>query len=280
MAKTLYLANDTSDYHGGSWAVCDVLRRAATDAGWTVITETLRNRVEVDRIAACDGVLVNGEGTLHRAKPRARHLMAVLREAQRQGKPSALCNASWFGMGAEFDDVLRGLDQLCVREALSAAELRERHGVNPQMHLDLSYQHPARAAVGIPRRGLLATDFYAAEFDCFAWPNGGPLQEVPTLDMRRCNWQETLDAVAGAQMLLTGRFHGLMAACRTRTRFAAYPGNTDKIAGVLAWFGRSTPLVREFRRLRTSAEALAADGAFYDDFFAWLDTVPPWRFPF
>lgn len=280
MEKRLYFANDTSTYHGGSWAASQVIRDAAVWRGWSVVTERLKNRVEMDAIGRCDAVLVNGEGTLHSNKPRARHLLCMLRWAQEQGKATALCNASWFGMNNEFDDVLRRLDNLCVRDAFSLAALREVRGLDPQLHLDLSYQHPLRARSISPRKGWLVTDFYAREFDCFAWPTGGPMAEFPRIDMRAMTWQQVLDAVASTDMFITGRFHGMMAALRARTRFVSFPGNTEKIAGVLALLDADRTLEREFRKLKPTAFALASNESFYSELFGRLDSFEPWCFPF
>ncbi len=280
MGKHLYFANDTSEYHGGSWAASQVIRDAATSTGWTVVTERQKNRIELDAIEQCDAVLVNGEGTLHSNKPRARHLLNVLRQSQERVKHTALCNTSWFGMTDEFDDVLRRLDHLCVRDALSLGALRKVQGLNPKIHLDFSYQHPLRARPGLTRKGLLITDFYAREFDCFAWPTGGPMAACPRIDMRTNNWQQTLDAVASSELFITGRFHGMMAAYRTRTRFVSYPGNTEKIAGVLAWLCADQAMEREFRRLKPAAVALAGNDSFYGELFSRLDSIELWRFPF
>jgi hypothetical protein len=278
-AKSLYFANDTSSYHAGSLAVCEVLRTEVERAGWIVETEGVRNVIEKDAIDRCDAVLVNGEGTLHRNKPRARHLMQLLGFAQELGKPTVLCNASWSMMTDEHDEVLKNLSFLSVREPLSAQELRRRHNVDPEVFPDLSYDHPYQATSNERDIRFLSTDFYSAEFDCFVWPRGGRLAEVPKLDMMAVDLPQLVDTVARTRVLITGRFHGLMVACKTRTRFVAYGGNTHKLHGVVEGYGRGLEVLTKYSSILEAARNSQRLQGAYDDLFAILANQPRWRFP-
>lgn len=276
----IYFANDTTQYHGGSWAVCSVIRDAAARAGHDIVTEVQTKIVEEDIIADCDAVLVNGEGTIHGNGARARHLMAVLAYGQAQGKSTALCNASWSGMTDEFDAVLHKLDGLCVREMRSLNVLRDQHGVAAEIAVDLSFSSPLRSQVISRDVDVLMTDFYSREFACAVRPTGLQFLRLPFHDMRNATWQETLDAVGGCKLLLTGRYHGLYAAIVARTPFVAYPGNTDKIEGLLEWSGLSLPLASKPKQIITLSRDIARYGDSFERFFDWIASQPAWRFPF
>ena len=225
-------------------------------------------------------MLVNGEGTLHSGKRRARHLMGLLRLAQSEGLGSALVNTSWAGMGAEDDDVLGRLDALSAREPVSAAALR-RHGARPALHLDLSLQHPLSCPQGTRRRGgALVTDLYAREFDCFVAIRGGRLARLDALDMRAMDWPDTLARVGAAPFLATGRFHGLMAALATRTPFACFPGNTHKVEATAAWLGAEAMVVRTPSALFAMTRDWQARAEAYEAIFDAAAAMPRWRFPF
>ena len=278
--RRLYLANDCSAYHGGSWAVAEVIKTAARGAGWDVVIEADKTEVERDALMSCDAVLVNGEGTLHGGKRRARHLMGLLRIGQSEGLGTALVNTSWASMGGDHDDVLARLDALSAREPVSARTLREVHGADPSMHLDLSLQHPLSRPQGVRRTGgPLATDFYSAEFDCFVAPRGGRLAQLEALDMRAADWPKTLAAVGSAPVLITGRFHGLMAALATRTPFVAYPGNTHKVEATAAWLGAEAAVTRRPNALFGMAKTWRDRQGTYEAAFAAADDVPRWTFP-
>ncbi|MBO9453335.1 polysaccharide pyruvyl transferase family protein [Tropicibacter sp. R16_0] len=277
--KTVYFANDTAAYHGGSFAASDYIRQEIAARGWHCVTESDQRQIETEVIDRCDAVLVNGEGTLHRSKPRAQHLLRLLETAQDLGKLTCLCNASWFDMCNDFDPILQRLDHFSVREPLSRTRLRDQHGVDPELFLDLSYWHPTEVGQA-PETRFLTTDLYAHEFDCFVHLKGGAISDLPFLDMRSLTWPETLARVNATKVLITGRFHGLMAACRTRTRFIAYPGNTPKLDGVLEWFGSDLPLERDPRALVTRMRQSHRDGGFYQAFFDWVAEREQWRFPF
>lgn len=273
----LYFANDCSDYHGGSWAVAEVIRREARAAGWQVVPEKTRTTIEKDVLTGCDGVLVNGEGTLHRDKPRARHLMALLAFAQRQGLATALVNASWSRMGPDHVDTLCALDVLDMREPESAARIEAETGLRPPVYPDLSRQHPLSRPRGGRRKGMLVSDFYCAEFDAFVTLNGGPLAREPQLHMRSIDWKRTLKRVAGAELFVTGRFHGLLAALSTRTPFVAWAGNTDKVDAVLSWLGAGECLARTPDHLPVLAREWRDRSALYEAVFDRFEAMPAWR---
>ena len=278
--KRLYIANDTSDYHGGSAAVMKTIISTATSAGWQCEIEIEKSVIEVDRIESCDAVLVNGEGTMHGNKRRASHLMQVLGFAQGLNKQTALCNTSWFDMGNDHDATLRRLDQLCVREIHSARELEIKHGLRPDIHPDFSLLCDVKTNLEVPEVRFLTTDFYAPMFDCFVVLKGGPVAQLPFLDMRNLNWDETVSRVANAKVFLTGRFHGLMAACRASTRFVAFSGNTPKIDGTLAWFGDTRAMVNNPRDFISAMKSSHRNLAYYNEFFDWIRSHKAWTLNF
>ncbi len=107
--KKIYFLNDTSMYHGGSWAVMDYLTNILQVQGYDIVFEKNKYDIEIEILLECDIVILNGEGTLHDSKPRAIHLLKVLDYAQKNGKETILCNTSWFNMSNEFDHILSKL---------------------------------------------------------------------------------------------------------------------------------------------------------------------------
>lgn len=275
----IYFGNDTSSYHGGSWAVCEVIRALAREKGHVLMAEENPRVLEKERIACCDGILINGEGTIHHDKPRARHLLAILEFGQSLGKQTILCNTSWSEMSHDFDDVLKRLDNFTVREGRSADELRRKHGIDPDVCLDLSLYHPARGEAGERNIGLLATDFYSSEFNSFVKPTGGALADLPWLDMRNSDWQATLNQVARCRVLLSGRYHGIYAAARTRTPFVPFPGNTHKVEGVIELSGFPIPIARHPGELIRLGKEAQRYKSMFNEFFDWMEGQRRWDLP-
>ncbi|QJW83306.1 polysaccharide pyruvyl transferase family protein [Ramlibacter terrae] len=250
----------------------------AGQAGWSVTVEGDKSKLETEAIAACDAVLVNGEGTMHSAQRRAAHLMGVLAHAQEAGKRTVLCNTCWFGMGEGFAETIRRLDYVSVRDPESAALMQRETGRTPELHIDLSFWQPATPAAQ-RTTPVLATDFYSREFGCFVEPKGGAMAALPKLDMRATSWAQSVAAISGAGFFVTGRFHGMMIALKTRTPFVAFPGNTRKVESLLDWLEGSRLVVTDYKRLRTYARGPARDEAYYDALFDRAHAQPEWAFP-
>lgn len=275
----IYFANDCRAYHGGSWAVSEVIRSEIAAAGHSLLVESDPARIEMDAISEADAIIVNGEGTLHHNKSRPRHLLDILAEGQRRGKWTALINTSWQDMSNDHDDVLRRLDHFTVRETLSLRELDQKHGVTATLFPDLSLQYPITIP-DLPKDDrTLITDLYAAEFGCFVILNGGSRSKLPLLDMRKLNWSDTLATVKRHPVFVTGRFHGMMAALRARTPIVAFGGNTHKIAGVMHWAGQPQLCCDTPSALFTAAGKVKRLGELYEKLFDWAAQLPKWRLP-
>jgi len=275
--KAIYILNDTSLYHGGSEAVMGYLFSLLDSKKFNIFIENKKNIIEKEIIDQSDIVICNGEGTIHNSKPRAIHLMKVLEYAQKQNKATILCNTSWFNMTNEFDHVLKRLNQFSVREKLSAEILENKHNVKPEIFLDISYHYKCEHQVKEERKiRFLKTDFYSKEFNCFVVPNGGSLEHIDFFNMKQYNWIETLNKFSDVRVVLTGRYHGLIACLKTKTRFIVYPGNTDKIDGLLYWFGNDTALIKNYKLLLSSAKLSHRNLNYYQELFHWIEERKPW----
>lgn len=119
-------------------------------------------------------------------------------------------------MGNDYDEILARLDKFIVRDMDSYEELQKKHGITPELCPDLTVWHPAKPEVIGQGDGIIMTDFYSREFDCFTRPMGGRLYSLPFLEMRTMSWYEILNRVAQFECLITSRFHGIFAAYKAR----------------------------------------------------------------
>jgi len=255
------LEGNHSAYHCGSAAVWRSMLRAVEEQG-----------AEVTSGDDYDLLIVNGEGSMHHGGATFCKKMELLRGALEAGKRASLVNSVWQDNPPDFDDVLSALDVVTVREVRSRNELFDRHKIEAQVRPDLCiFDEPARQSLS-PTGERVATDFYVAPFGNFARMTGGPITELPYVDMKTMDWATLLDQLAAGVTLVTGRHHGVYAACCARVPFICTPGNTHKIEGLFESAG-VTGLMRP-----TPAAALAAAedaheryAEAYGRLHAWLD---------
>lgn len=271
----VYFINDTSKYHGGSFAVCTTIKKLLREGDHKIIIA--EKDVDLSKVENCDIVLVNGEGTIHNNRSRAIKLLEVLKYSQNLKKKTILCNASWFNMSNDYDDVLHNLDSITVREILSAEELKKKHNVNADLSIDLSYWYDTKYDKKERTKSILVTDFYIKnEFKQLK-----NLKQYDLLNMRKITWEQTLSEVSSAKMLVTGRYHGVYAACKTRTPFIAFPGNTPKIEGLIKWSGVPIPMIKDLHQFNNLYyQTSIIDMSVYDKFFNWIEAQPKWKLPF
>lgn len=278
--KILFV-NDTSQFHCGSWAACEVIVSELVRGGHEIIAEQSKSQLDMQGLETADAVLVNGEGTLHDDTPRTIRILQLLELAQRAGKPTAICNASWFRMGGRYDHVLRKLERFDVRESLSRDALRQCHGVEAGLYLDASYFHPATPDLSRhTRKRVRMTDLYWPELRGFARPTGGQLSKFDFLAMEGLSWQAMLDHVGASDVLLTGRHHGVYAACRARVPFVALSGNTPKIEGLASWAGLDLPVTNDVANLGGMLAGIGRYRGAFEKLFDWMERQPAWVSPF
>lgn len=260
------LIGDHAGYHCGSAAVTDWLTGMLREKGVLVTDDSY------------DVLVVNGEGTMHHDSKGQIRKMTALARAQELGRSTMLVNSVWQQNDGRFDEVLRRIDHIVLREVLSQKDLLERHGVPAKVSPDVSY-HLKLAEPGQIvdcSGGLALTDFYSREFSQFVRLTGGRLiREATFLSMQELDWSSLVHSLKTASLLVTGRHHAVYAACRAGIPFVAVPGNTHKIEGLIASAGVDIPLCRDPSELPWAIARAQDNPEPYRELFAWLrDQLP------
>lgn len=272
------LFNDTSTrLHYGCTAVSDSIDRLFGDAGiqigWrhSVRVNALDDPGTEPAIARNDAIVVNGEGTLHSSRNKARALAALGPLARAAGKTAWLINATLQGNDDAIVADLAAFRHIWVREGASAAWARER-GLAVTVMPDLSLCQHLDAPDG-PQdgTGTLVTDSVlpaanlrlyrmARDLGGAVWALDHDVQERmqvlrprPARDSglpRRLRAKGMVfvpeprgnprDLAGFAAFIMrrsamvTGRFHAVCLALLLRMPFHALPSNTWKIEAMLA----------------------------------------------
>ena len=226
-----------------------------------------------------DALVVNGEGTMHDGSGGFHQKMQAIAAAQAAGRKTFLVNTLWHDNPCDYDDALRALDGIVVRDELSRRELAAKHRVDAEVRLDFSYFAPHRAEPPPPgpRKGIRATDFYSREFGCFVRVRGGRCARFEFLDMKTLSWDELITELGRTAILVTGRHHAVYAACVARTPFVALSGNAPKIEGLIATSPVEIPVAQSFAEIDGLIEWARGHRDIYRELFDWMAAQPRWE---
>ncbi len=144
--KKAVILNDTSyEYHHGCETVIANIKKLLRQHQ---IAVTATNPVNVDwrenpglqaKMAEADLILVNGEGSLHHARPRAARLIAVAEHARRNWRISTiLINTTCQENGPGLTDKMKFFTRIYVRESFSQKEL-EKASIPSRVVPDMSF---------------------------------------------------------------------------------------------------------------------------------------------
>ena len=279
MPLTAVLMNDTrGHYHFGCHRVMRAIESNLERRGVRITARSLvRNDWLVDRaflkaVAACDIIVINGEGTLHHGSRHGEKLLQIVNHPARGAKPVALINAIYQENPSEWRRFLEGVEIISPRDSWSAAALKEATGRDIVHVPDLSMAegfHPA--ADSLPRNLLTIGESVlgATSRDLISFsranenarflpivgalksskPQHGPalraLREVYIhahssvfrLQNRRAifskNEFEYVDHLLRSYLHVSGRFHAICFALTTKTPFLALTSNAWKIEALV-----------------------------------------------
>ena len=154
---------DMQGHHFGCARVMRLIEDGLTSRGGRIIGR-LDGKMDwrsvpwaLEILAACDGIVINGEGTLHHGRKKAGWLMEVASHPVTRDKELSLINALYQQNPDSWAPLLRRFSHLCARDHRSAAQM-SLHAGRPVPYLgDLSTS--AGAVQGAAQRhGIMIGD--------------------------------------------------------------------------------------------------------------------------
>jgi hypothetical protein len=279
----ILLANDTALLgHHGSALVVRQLCRLLKAAGMDLVTGHGWARIEAEGLSGqWEGVVVNGEGSIHDDSRTARRIAALGRQCAASGTAAWLINASVHDNGPAVLEGLAAFRRVWVRDAASrrslagaaiAAELvpdltlswREapihRGSSGPLYITDASEDAKSKRLLALARHSgarfvsLRTVPPRAADGRANPRRRWLTAKRLAAAALPLSPWtarhapafgdvDALASALAAAGGLITGRYHGVCLALRTGTPFLAIAGNTTKIDDLLADAGLGHRLV-------------------------------------
>lgn len=144
--KKAVILNDTSyeSHHGCETVVKNIKELLLKNNIETIDTNPvgknwLKNKSFLENMSKVDMVVVNGEGTLHHAQPRAKELITIGKYVKKNiNIPVALVNATYQENGDELAVYMKYFDLVFVRETLSKNEL-EKYDIKSIVVPDMTF---------------------------------------------------------------------------------------------------------------------------------------------
>ena len=217
----ILLLNDTSSYHSGCMAVMRSYQYSRSIKTYEAIPKLKWSDYKT--------VILNGEGTMHHSKPTAMNFLRALQSAHAKGCDIQIHNTVWQEMCHTYDDVLRKCSQITVREVLSQQEIF-KHGIYAPISPDRSM------IVDVPYKEYNHVTIYDGQTFNKSIQRQS---DRPRINIFEQSWDEIVNRLRNADLLITGRHHEMYAAIKARCKFIVEEGNTWKNRGLLQTVGSS-----------------------------------------
>ncbi len=215
---------------------------------------------------------------MHHSSRPWRDKMTSLTNALNLGKSGILINSLWEKNNHTHDSTLKALDKIQVREVMSRDDLLLNHNVDSVVCPDLSLQ--AKIDINESYKDLkgrrLVTDFFSSEFKSFVKITGGPLAKSNYIDMSKVNWSQLVNTMKTSSLVVTGRHHAVMAACKAHVPFVALKGNSHKIEGFLKTSGFPIPVCEHPHQIQNAMRWAERNSGVFSELFSWVDDLPRW----
>lgn len=292
MKHLLYFNFTASEAHIGCLAVCYSHLKGLYSRGFDVTVYTrsdikhiwtgdrlgslhyLEKDMLANDISNCDGIIINGEGSLHHN--RALYLLTVAEFAINVGKPVFLINSTLQDIDG-YDDVLKRMSDIMVREQCSyhyllSKGIESRLAVDSIVNADFIEGNPLVQLDG----RMVVTDWIR---------HAGPFMYITTkllkakyqisyypLVYRKVyrDWRSAVANIKTANIVATSRYHALYLAGLAGTPFVAFPTNSYKILGLIKSSGLPLPYCDNHRDIDNKVEYALKNPSLFSEFKDFL----------
>jgi hypothetical protein len=234
------ILNDTSRFHFGSAAVMGQIFKTMERLDWEITASFFGNSFMYEKrepliderlIEQSDVIVINGEGSVHHDQPMAVFLMDFIEKHRH--KKVCLINTLWQHMGPESEEKLQHAALVVTRDHESYRALQKFYKGPLHLAPDLSSRDQPPLSP-MADQGIVYGGFYWNQHARVAGIDKDrmalkALAEPTTIDITRENWHITVNKLRSSRLLVTGKFHEVMAAIVARCPFLFCPVSTHKI---------------------------------------------------
>lgn len=266
--KKIFFEGDHKDYHAGSAAVSDFIRNVLTGSGYQF----------VPTIVESDICLVNGEGSMHHQSVDFHRKMRTMHRGKQLQKKVFLVNSVWQDNGLKYHDLLKSLDGIAVRGVASQRQLHIDHGIKAARHLDFSYFLDIDESVDFVDfdGAVVMTDCWISPDIRWAWLNVSAVQSFKKIDLKDFSWSSLIKSLRTASLLVTGRHHGMYAACKAEIPFVCMRGNCHKMEDLLHSSRVQIPIARNTVEVLALIRWALKNPVPFEKLFDWMRDQTRW----
>lgn len=222
MKKVLFV-NDTSAYHCGSFLTCDILINLIESQNFTVDKLKISNNYNYNNIRFYDLIIVNGEGSFHNDRPKAKIIYNIAKLAKNNNKKVCLINTVIQHISYD----LSVFDYISVRESKSAS------GKYPIVHDACFYKlidNKKNSDEYVLFIDSVLPNITKNIIDTYEKFEGSKKYISMTSGISLDNF---IQLCQNASCIVSGRYHGIVFAIMCNKKFIALESNTHKISGLL-----------------------------------------------
>lgn len=238
------------------------------------------NKNLISYIEKSDGIVINGEGTLHH--DRGSEYLAIAKIAKEHNKKVFLVNTIFQEMSKHVD-VLKLIDDIAVREMFSKSEV-EKLGGKARLVLDsiLDAQFQPVDCVDFANT-VVFTDYHherqrdvgkAMEEAYINLPKAYGGRGVSFYPMHVKNaksvWKHAVQNLRTANTVITGRHHGVYLAGLAGVPFVACGGNSWKIESLIKTSGLPIPVCNDSQEMYYAYQLAQNSPELFREFSSFL----------
>lgn len=260
------LINDTSKYHSGCKAVINFYNIYCKRKKYKIIKSIYsKELIDIKTLKECNLVIVNGEGTMHHDTVSKTSIDNNIDLALEYNIPIKLVNTVW--QDIEYNDRYKNLDQVIVREIDSYNAFIDCCGFKPDICLDLSYFGPIKNCDFKDfNNKIVVGDFFHANL-----VNLNRFSKYDRLNIFENEWDFIVNSLKTAKLYITGRHHGVYAACKARIPFVVHKSNTHKVSGLFKWAGVDIPIAENTDDIFDNINWAKKNLDVYEKLFKFMD---------
>jgi len=203
-------------------------------------SKKIKNSYLMDIINKSDAIIINGEGTIHHGGGLT--LLSLAEVAIECKKPVFLVNAVMEKVEG-YDDVLKNLSDLNVRESRSSSFLKKKN-ISHRVVLDsiLAAKFNQASYLDLKNK-IIITDWHkqrdsdvGVQLTLYERTHRADVIYLPIHHLHHIqnnNWRGIIASLSQAKLIITGRHHAIYLAALAKIPIVALPSNTYKVEGFL-----------------------------------------------
>lgn len=262
----ILLLNNTAGYHSGSRQVMRWFQEQF--AGHDVHVFDKGDAIDY---ASLDLVVFNGEGTAHDNGKKLRSCLSIMQRAQQAGVRTILANSLWQNNNDDVTEILLTVDRVMVREVRSRRAILNVIKRKVEVFPDVSYFLPVPYQEH-ERVGIVAGN----HIDPRETNRIEGIGEDARIDIFTESWDDIVNRLRHADVLVTARQHEMYAACVARCPFVVLESVTHKNGGLLDTWAPSIKALPTHATAEQIKQAIAwtrANPEFFDGLWVNLERL-------